>query len=318
MNLNNPLLLMKSNLTAMEQDVLILLIYKIDSIPEKTVYEFKITEFKRLTGKNEKSIYADVRKAVHSIWKKGAITIGEEGLDVQLISSVQKIKNKGIIEIEVSRKLKPYLLEIKNKYYSSEEDLKKMFKIKGLHSKKIYEMCMSEYLSSWKEKLTLSIPELRTALGIKDGSYPSFKDFEKRILKEAISDINEVKSIENTSRVLITYEKDNDGIKGKPVNEISFYIDVYLPEKDLSAEDNETLKNLEDALNWGFLSFTNKEKLFIFKSVSEKLKNQHDLLAIIVYINKAVKHFNRFKLSVPVNAFVDYINKILKMEDLNE
>ena len=96
-------------------------------------------------------------------------------------------KGVGYIEIEVSDKLKPYMIEvIEGDFFSF--NLPNTRLLKSSYSIKIYMI-----LKSWRrfKKFDISYKELREVLNIEDHEYKLFGDFKRRILDKAQSEIEE-------------------------------------------------------------------------------------------------------------------------------
>ena len=299
-----PYLAIKNNLTSLEQDILALLISKIDDNKNTTIYEFSINEFRRLTNSTDKNIYSNVVKAVKKTWARGGFDLktSERDLSLQIISSAEHIKKKGIIEIEISKKIKPYLYTLKNSFYGSRKNLEEILSIKSKYSKKIYELCYLLHVRNGMSSIDLTFNEFKQILGIPVSSYTFFNDFEKRILKEAVSDI----SGENAkTNMFFSYKKNNMNRRGVPVSIITLSFSLFEYNK-VYINNKPYIKNrIKELISWGNLTFTAEEQIYIYAQIVRKNGYEFDSNAIIKRINATVHSFALLNLVPDIEAFID-------------
>lgn len=93
------------------------------------------------------------------------------------------------IELEISKYLKHYLINLNDKFVLS--DYKVLSKLRGFYTKRIYLM-ITQFASTGVLKLKLS--ELKERLEIED-KYDFYADFKKRVLINSITNINKVLDI---------------------------------------------------------------------------------------------------------------------------
>ncbi|MDQ1233639.1 plasmid replication initiation protein [Paenibacillus sp. SORGH_AS306] len=206
-------------------------------------YRFKISEFAKLAGVKNKNIYAQVKEYTLNLMSHPFYI--NENLQVNWLASAEYFPNEGIIEVEFSPKLKPYLLQLKEKFTSFR--LNDILKLKSAYSMRIYEL-LKQY-----EKLgqrTLKVQRLKELLGIED-QYPVYSDFKKRVITKAQQEINKSTDIE------FNYVERKSGRK---VDEIVFTIKtkakqtvtILPPTEALAAVQPHTANRLSDRLKKEF------------------------------------------------------------------
>lgn len=114
----------------------------------------------------------------------------DKELKTSWCSSAIYDKQNHTLELEISKYLKDYLLNLRNKFVLS--DFKILSKLKGSYAKRIYLM-ISQFNSTGFFKISLE--NLKEQLDIGD-KYSIYSDFKKRVLVSSINQINEVLGID--------------------------------------------------------------------------------------------------------------------------
>ena len=155
-------------------------------------YKLQIKDLINFFGVNDNDAYAKI-KAVPDYLLKKVITIpytdeqGEErflktGLIAQ--ASIPK-KKEGFIELSFHPDLKPYLLQLKQKFLSY--DIRNVLKISSVYSIRIYEL-LKQYETIGQREF--EIDTLKVILGISD-KYKLYGHFKDRIIKKAQEDLKQ-------------------------------------------------------------------------------------------------------------------------------
>ena len=110
---------------------------------------------------------------------------------------------KGIIQLKLDEDMKPYLLQLKEKF--TEYDLIYTLAFKSKYSIRLYEYLKSIHYNKLKEYE--QIFEIKEFEQILDSQYSVFKDFHTRVLKPAQKEINE------HSDIIFNYELIQSGRK---------------------------------------------------------------------------------------------------------
>jgi plasmid replication initiation protein len=204
-----------------------------DSVNE--VYHFKIKDFQELTKLKRKDLYWAVKEALKELLEKPLyIPKGKDENDnsflmLNWVASAEYKEGEGLIEFEISNKLRPYLLEAQKKFLKYK--LENILPLKSSYSIRMYEI-----LKDWlelnarygnKAEKIVSLKEFMEILEI-PRSY-KFYDIKRQILNKAKQELSE-----NTD-ILFEYEEIKTGRK---VTHLKFYI---LP-NPAKLEDNYTKK----------------------------------------------------------------------------
>lgn len=184
---SNELVEASYKLTAGEQKIILKLVSVLKpEDKEFQRYKFKIKEFIDLLGIKDQSKYIEIPKIAEGLMKK-ILTIREKDgpLKVAWISAFKHYEGEGVIELEFSPYLKPYLLQLKSRFTSY--SLKNAIQLKSGYSLRIYEL-LKQYAFIGERVFELS--DLRYILAIEDEEYPLYADFKRYIIKQAQKEIN--------------------------------------------------------------------------------------------------------------------------------
>lgn len=193
------------NLTTQEQKIILYLIAKIK--PENTdllLYEFDIKEFCEVcgiyieSGKN----YSMLKDTIANLCNKFVWVTLDNG-DKTILRWIERPfinENSGIIKIKLDELMKPYLLDIKQKFtvYS----LYFTLAMKSKYSIRLYEILKSY---EYQKEVSFEIEDLKKMLSAE--TYELFGHFKDKVLKIAMKEINEL------SDITVTYELEKDGRK---------------------------------------------------------------------------------------------------------
>ena len=115
---------------------------------------------------------------------------------------------KGIIKAHFDPAMKPHYLELKKRF--TEYNLLEFMALPSVYSQRIFEI-----LKSWQDQpeVTIAIVELYEMLNVPDSLRKDFKDFRRRVLEKAHSDITERTSFHYTWEAVK---------KGKAVTAVTF------------------------------------------------------------------------------------------------
>ena len=102
-------------------------------------YKFKIADFMKLLGVDTKTKYTEVPKITKELMKK-VFEIEEDDTLIQTawLSSATYKKGSGMVEIEFSPKLKPYMLKLNGLF--TQYKLANILSMKSKYSPRIYEI----------------------------------------------------------------------------------------------------------------------------------------------------------------------------------
>lgn len=180
------------DLSFAEQKIILRLIQLIQ--PNDTdfkTYKFDIKEFCQICNIDYHSggNYACIKQALKGLHDK-SFWFREDKREIlcSWISTAIISDGSGIIEIELHKHLKPYLLELKKNF--TEYSYSYILTMKSKYSIRMYELLKSyNFMSS----TTISIEDLKYNLCV--DSYDRFYDFKKNVIDIAVTEINNLTDI---------------------------------------------------------------------------------------------------------------------------
>jgi len=206
--------------------------------------------------------------------------------------------NNGVITCRFDKALKPYLLEIKERFVIS--DLRMILPMRSSYSKRIY-LLLKEYAKIGKR--TFNVKELQDMLVVPDSHKTRYNKFKVSVLQKAEIDINKFTDLEvelsekKLARkvVEVTYiiRKNNNDlqafiqtIRELYVNQLLHYTKEKRPLKCSSKgylyyadEENEQIDKKEAQKLWEYLH-ENRKELYVFRENSEEMQKEVYLSSI--------------------------------------
>ena len=184
------------NLTVQQQKIVLYVISRIKPSDKgfKT-YGFSLSEFCRVCGidYNGRS-FNDLRASLkgirdQSIW----VDLPDGGhTTFAWIEGAYYNEGTGIVEVDLNRRMKPYLLELKNLY--TEYELIYTLHFKSKYSIRLYELIKSRHYHEMEEyTFSYTIEKLRQLLGAE--SYNLYKNLKMRVIEPAVREINEASDL---------------------------------------------------------------------------------------------------------------------------
>ncbi len=259
----NDLIEARYSLSLNEQKIILYAISKLDRGNDQfNVLEIKMEEFIGLLG-TSKLRYTEIREVVQGLMKKQVhIETNEFDLVVSWVSSIKYIKNIGIINIEFSENLVPYLLQLKSKF--TRYQLKNILYLKNKYSIRMYEL-LKQYQPI--KKRTFSIEKLKSILMIKD-KYADFRNLDKRVLQVTQDEINEYTDLN------ISYIKNKEG---RSISSITFTIES---KEDCAyityLNENYDIKEFKEKSGLSDENFDSKQIIELYTIACEKLEAEYD------------------------------------------
>ncbi len=214
--------------------------------PENRTVEASVSDLQDLFKMTTKDAYGVIRQAVRAVNRK-PIEIETEQTDEEwyIFTGFRYYKKEGRFEFKISPEAQPLLLELGGNF--TRYRLADVYQFRAASTWKLYEL-----LKRWltKKEWAIELDELRLLLGV-SGKYPRWSDFEKRIVKPATAEINELSDIQ------ASYEKIK---RGRTIARLIFLIDGKNPEN----EDVIDIRTPEQELSWEL------KKAGIHKTTAEK------------------------------------------------
>lgn len=291
---HNDLIQSRYDLTLNEQKIILYAISKIDRRKEDfSIIKIKLREFARLIGSTEKR-YTEIREIVRRLRSKEIIIRdGKNEIITGWLSSIEYIDNEGVIEIEFSDKLVPYLLQLRKQFTSYE--LKNVLFLNNKHSIRLYEL-FKQYEVIGKRKL--SIVEIREFLMLGD-KYPDNKNFVHIFLKRSIKEINEKTDI-NVEYDLI---KENNKITKIMFNISPKNIDEYT----LYLNDFYDIKEMQKQMGLMDENFSPRQIMEIYSAAVDVVKDYEDVSDIYAYVNWSYFYVKLREKESEIKNFYGYL-----------
>ena len=224
------------DLSLQQQKIILFLIAQISPKDEDfKIHEFSISEFCRACGiaYNGRSLHElgeallRMRREVVLI-KRGRDEDGEglseDDEDIEILGWIdyaRSVRKAGIIKVRINEEMKPYLLQLKQRFTTYEL-------IWTLNFRSKYTIRLYEYVKSvhyHKDELYIKdcpVDELKRIMGA--GKYKTYKDFKKWALAPAVEEINQF------SDVGLKFEELRQGRRGE---EIGLIITPKEPQEDI-------------------------------------------------------------------------------------
>ena len=265
-------------------------------------YTFKIAEFIELLGVENQAKYTEIPKITKELMKKVfEIQEGNTLLQVAWLSSARYEKGSGMVTLKFSPDLKPYMLQLKEKF--TQYQLGNILSMKSKYSPRIYEILKCNEFKK-QGYIEIEIVDLRNLLKAED-IYPRYNDFKRKVIEQS------QKELKKNSDIDFDFEE----IKtGRRVTSLKFYIHANKTKKvnapkvadEVSADHEETpLDTLEQRIN---------QTLEILEYKKNKV-NPSEALSIIGSINgdmDILKKTYEYCKDKQTDNFVGYIIKIAK------
>jgi plasmid replication initiation protein len=228
----NALTTARYEMSACEMDIVFYLLSKLSKHDKLgTVYLLRVQELELLTGRRWN--YQRLFESTEQLRSRGYVIAGQKEdertghikqtiLQVGLLASAQYVKGEGVIELEISEKVRPYLVDLKNNFTSYR--LQAALLLNSKYAKRIYQLC-----SQWKdigETKSYTLDEFKIMLHLKDPAgkepeqYKMISNLQRVVLDASVAQINEHTDLK------ISYEL---GKKGRAYHSIRFYINKQTP-----------------------------------------------------------------------------------------
>jgi plasmid replication initiation protein len=221
---HNAITTARYEMTACEMDIvfyLLSLLRKEDRIG--TFYRVKVMELQNLTGRQWN--YQQFLEATSTLrTREYVFEDGKRLLQVGLLASAEYLKGEGVIELEISEKMRPYLIDLKRNFTSFR--LQAAFSLSSKYAKRIYQIA-----SQWKDKSetrVFSLHDFKIMLALKDPKgvepeqYSKVSMFQKYVLDVAVKQINQHTDLNIDYKLLK---------KGRSFESIQFSINQQQPQQ---------------------------------------------------------------------------------------
>jgi len=252
---------------------------------ELKIFSIDIKEFQNIINSKRNDLFGekgDICNITLSLQKKVMTLkkLDEPGfLQVSWLASADYKTNQGKVEIEISQKLKPYLLQLREQFLKY--PLEDVIRFKSKYTMPIYLM-LKQYAAKI-HKRNLSINELREKLCLEENEYSLYGHLKAKVINVATKEINELTSL----YVLFEVVKE-----GRKVTAIQFIIN----EKQPSIDEFEPVKDDIISQLTEYLSLKDAQNL-LENYGEERCKNQ--LINLKLELKKREKNVGLKKIENP-------------------
>lgn len=282
---SNDLINSRYQLDEMQQKLILLTIAQIDSLNDKKFFKYNCT-VKELEQKlNVKINYKQFRESCIDLFKKPIyIPKGKGWLTMNWFSSIEYFENEGRVEFEISSKLQPYLLQLKNNFTSC--NLVEIVKFTSKYAIRFYAFLMQ--MKNLEEKKRIFILEDLYEILQLPKTMRIWGQFERNVLKVSFNEINKFSDIK------ATYETKKTGRK---ITHLVLKFSMKKAKQTKAATEAKAAKTAYKDLIGKFVRFDKD----IYKI--EKIRNGENGLEVIYldgkdYFRLDFKDINELKINI--------------------
>ena len=198
----------------MQLDILLYLLAILRKDKADSVYEVSVPEMAKLTGK--KYNYQQLRLATEGMGSRMfEVSTTRSYIQLWMFQRIEYVHGTGIIEVEFTNPIKPYLFDLKDNFTSFQ--LYSALRLSSKFAKRIYTLC-----SQWKDKgktQIFSLDEFKKMLALLDDKgneqFERLSDFKRYVLDASVKQINQHTDLQ----IGYTLEK-----KGRSFQNITFTV----------------------------------------------------------------------------------------------
>jgi len=222
---DNALTVARYEMTEAEKNLLYMVVATIrPEDPETKMYQVSVKEMAEVSNSKELKFEAYKQAARKLLTRVFETTLPNGNfLQATFITSAEYKKGTGIIEIELSRKVRPFYVDLNKKF--TKMQLVAAMSLNSAYAKRIYELlCMFKNMTD--KTFRRDLLDLKSMLWVIDpktgkDSYPKWTHFEKTVLEVAAKEIN------GHTDLTFNYKPiygDRPGRGRKPVVEVEFEV----------------------------------------------------------------------------------------------
>jgi plasmid replication initiation protein len=185
---SNELIEASYKLTTNEQRIILMLAAKVQPEDQEFKrYRIEVDEFVRLLDLKNKGVHNDIQDIIKNLMKKTfGIKKEKSILYMPWLASAEYFIGQGYMELEFSPKLKPYLLQLKERFTTYR--LHNVMQLRSVYSIRIYELLKQYALIGMR---LFELDDLKFILGIEKNEYEKYGHFKSKVLKVAQKELNE-------------------------------------------------------------------------------------------------------------------------------
>ncbi|MBM7835627.1 replication initiation protein [Clostridium sardiniense] len=315
---SNDLINQKYDLSLNEQKIILTLASMVQPNDNNfKIYKMEIKDLADLFEIKDKSIYRKIREIIKNLKNKGFTIERENGniLDINWLSSAEYFTGKGYVELELSSKLRPYLLQLKKIYTSYK--LENILSLKSKYSIRIYEILKS---NEFKKEIIIDLLEIKDKLCVNEKSYDIYQNFKNRVIIKSQKELKEKTDIEFEFEEIKT---------GRKVTALKFYIKEN--EKNKSKNNFEKIEKIKDKKEKDMIQneeekdmkidmFEDKNIKYLYELFEEKIskKNIEKILENAENDIEKVERIYNYSKTQNIENLVGFMIKMVKGDNFIE
>ena len=254
-------------------------------------YDFKISTFMELLGVENQAKYTEIPKITKELMKKVfEIQEGNTLLQVAWLSSARYEKGSGMVTVKFSPDLKPYMLQLKEKF--TQYQLANILTMKSKYSPRIYEILKCNEFKK-QGYIVIAVDELKKMLGITEKSYDLYSNFKIKIINQAQKELKEKTDIRfdfeeiKTGRKVTSIKFSIRSNKAKGVNNPKEKVPL---DEVVTDRDETIVKDNKQGLQEGIEKIVNMMKEY-HVTPSEAMKIYNSAEGDMYHITEVYEHF---------------------------
>ena len=312
--MHNKFIEARYKLTLEEQRIFLSLVSLIQPDDEDFKdYKISVKAIAELIGTKHKNMYRVLNEATDRLMKRiiKIETIDENDKKMfekfAFISYAKYKEGEGYLIVSIDKHLKPYLLQLKEQF--SKVPLKYLFRLRSTYAVRLYELLKQYENTGYRVDY---LPDLREMLGVEPEEYPRFDNFDRRVLKQAIEEINEKTDLEvsykkkKTGRRIThiefeirskqgyTLQEDKDRLEGIDIQPLESGSDLWNGTlkilENVFGADSEDIDELREWTIAKYKTDTVPKQMVIDTIIAPNLKEERrELLKILLHYWSAIK-----------------------------
>lgn len=261
-------------LTTVEQRLILSAIAQIPKgkeVTDEVIYTVSVTDLQKF-GANETTAYRDLKEGVSRLFERSIVLRSSDRTSrTRWVQKIDFMDSRGVVGLRFSKDILPFLSNLSTeftKYLASD-----LIGVTSTHAIRLYELLVQYRAIGSRE---ISVEDLRWMFELQD-KYPIWADFKKRVIDQALKEINE------HSPLKVTYEAKKTGRK------ITSIVLKFKEKKALKAPKRKASSSNYD----GLTKDKNTPDMFTGRTVNEEQKGMTGIgsaAAAVLQKNNTLAH----------------------------
>ena len=256
---------------------------------ENMSLELKPNQLAQL-GDEAKDVYKALKRLVD---KKIEIDTEKEWIYTGWVMSAHHDKEKNIYEIDISKHILPYLVELAPGF--TQYDLMVAITLKSTYSQRFYELCCQ--YKNYNKYFFLTVERLREILML-ENKYTQINDFKRKVLEVAQK---ELKELYDKGQCDLWFDYDVKDTDKRKI--LSYHFHIHTKEDEQNKVDYQSVTNCLQRISSILSTFFPRDKKYI-KRVIQEVQLRPDIAMELVYkLDKKVMDYDKKEIP-PIIRYV--------------